>query len=143
MKIISVGKIKETYFVDILKDNIKKINQNKKIEIIELNDEKIRENSSLKEELNILKLEGENILKNIKKSDYVVSLAIEGKLINDEEFSGIINMNKDIVFVIGGSLGLFEEVKKRSNLLISFSRMTFTHNFMRVLLVDKILRSTL
>ncbi len=127
MKIICVGKIKE----QALKEDIKRLKKN--IEIIEIPDEKCPENYSDKEKENVKITEGKKILKHIKNNDYVISLAIEGKLISTEKLKD--KLNDNVVFIIGGSLGLSDEVIKRSDYLLSFSRMTFPHQLMRWILI--------
>lgn len=142
MKIIVTGKLKEEYFRNIELNLLKKIKKHTNIEIIELKDEKIPENASQKVLNNILKKEGEQILSKVNKTDYVVSLCIEGKSITSKFFKEeIIKNHQNVTFIIGGSLGLSDEVKKRSNLKISFSNLTFTHQMMRVILIDEILNS--
>ncbi len=142
MKIIVTGQLKDDYFKNIEQSLISDIKKKTNFEIIELKDEKIPQNSSEKTDLQILKKEGDNILSKIKKSDYVVSLCIEGKEINTSTLKKTVANNKDnLVFIIGGSLGLSDEVKSRSNLKISFSRMTLTHQMMRVILIDEINKS--
>ncbi len=142
MKIIVTGQLKDDYFKNIEQNLISDIKKKTNFEIIELKDEKIPQNSSEKMDLQILKKEGDNILSKIKKSDYVVSLCIEGKEINTSTLKKTVSNNRDnLVFIIGGSLGLSEDVKNRSNLKISFSRMTLTHQMMRVILVDEINKS--
>ncbi len=127
MKIICVGKIKEK----ALKDDIKKLKKN--IEIIEIPDEKCPENYSDKEKEKVKIIEGKKILKHIRNEDYVIALAIEGELISTKELKR--KVFDRTVFVIGGSLGLSDEVLKRSDYLLSFSRMTFPHQLMRWILM--------
>ncbi len=139
MKIIVTGQLKEEYYRKIEQELSKSISKKTKFDIIELKDEKIPQNSNEKLDEKILIKEGERILDKITKSDYVVSLCIEGKAISSSYFKNeIIDKRDNIVFIIGGSLGLSEEVKKRSNLKISFSKMTFTHQMMRIVLIDEI-----
>lgn len=139
IKIVCVGKIKEKYFKDAINEYIKRIGKYTKLEIIEIND---------LDRLNItdiLKKEGESILKHIKDRDYVVTLEIEGIKMNSIELaSKIDNMffkNSNITFVIGGSYGLSDEVKNRSNFKLSFSDFTFPHQLFRVILLEQIYRS--
>lgn len=139
IKIVCVGKIKEKYFKDAINEYIKRIGKYTKLEIIEIND---------LDRLNIadiLKKEGEAILKYIKDRDYVVTLEIEGIKMNSIELaSKIDNMlfkNSNITFVIGGSYGLSDEVKNRSNFKLSFSDFTFPHQLFRVILLEQIYRS--
>ena len=139
IKIVCVGKIKEKYFKDAINEYIKRIGKYTKLEIIEIND---------LDRLNIadiLKKEGEAILKHIKDRDYVVTLEIEGIKMNSIELaSKIDNMlfkNSNITFVIGGSYGISDEVKNRSNFKLSFSDFTFPHQLFRVILLEQIYRS--
>ncbi len=139
MKIIVTGQLKDEYFRKIEQELLNDIKRKTKLDIIELKDEKIPNNSNDKIDAQILKKEGEKILEKIQKSDYVVSLCIEGKDISSKYLKNeIISKNDNVVFVIGGSLGLSSEVKARSNAKISFSKMTFTHQMMRVILIDEI-----
>lgn len=138
MKIICVGKVKEEYFKNAIKEYQTRLSKYTKLDIIELND------YALTPSLNKQK-EGEEILKNIKEKDYVITLEINGKKYNSKDLSDRINkiqiINSNIVFVIGGSDGLSDEVKKRSNEAISFSDLTFPHQLFRVMLLEQIYRS--
>lgn len=139
IKIVCVGKIKEKYFKDAINEYIKRIGKYTKLEIIEINDlDRLNIND-------ILQKEGEAILKHIKDRDYVVTLEIEGIKMNSIELaSKIDNMlfkNSNITFVIGGSYGLSDEVKNRSNFKLSFSDFTFPHQLFRVILLEQIYRS--
>ena len=138
MKIICVGKIKEEYFKNAIKEYQTTLSKYTKLEIVELND------NSLTPSLNKQK-EGEEILKNIKDKDYVITLEITGKKYNSIELAKKIEkiqiINSNIVFVIGGSDGLSEDVKKRSNEKISFSDLTFPHQLFRVMLLEQMYRS--
>ena len=137
MKIICVGKVKEKFFVDAMNEYSKRISKYTKLEIIEIPDES---NESI-----AMKKEGEKILSKIKDNDYVVTLEIEGNDLNSLEFAQKIdnnfNSNKNLTFVIGGSYGLDESVKSRSNYKISFSRLTFPHQLFRVILLEQIYRA--
>ena len=133
IKIIAVGKIKETYLKDMINDYLKRLSKYHKVELIEVKDSNIFE-------------EKEEILKYINKNDYLISLAIEGKELNSIEFkdlinNNLINGNSYIVFIIGGSDGLHEEIKKMSKEKISFSKMTFPHGLFRAILLEQIYRS--
>lgn len=141
MKLIVTGQLKDDYFRNIESEILKNIKKKLNFEIIELKDEKIPSNSNEKIDAQILKKEGDKILEKIKKNDYVVSLCIEGKQIKSDYFKNNIISKENIVFIIGGSLGLSDEVKKRSSLKISFSDMTFTHQMMRIILLDEINKS--
>ena len=138
IKIICLGKIKEQFFKEAEKEYLKRISKYTKIDIIELEDEK-------DDDINkCLRLEKEQILKNIKPKDNVIILDINGKMLNSEEFSKKINdeltYNSNITFIIGSSNGLDEEIKKLSNKKISFSKMTFPHQMFRILLLEQIYR---
>lgn len=137
IKIICVGKLKESYLKDAIEEYTKRLSRYTKLEIIELPDE------SLKEKDKCLELEGEKILKNIKDKDYVITLEIDGKMIDSIGFSKkieILETTGNIVFVIGGSYGLSHQVKARRNEAISFSKMTFPHQLFRVFLLEQIYR---
>jgi len=135
IKIIVVGKIKFqelNFLIEYYKKQI-----NRKIEIIEIKDESKIEN---------IKKETTQILKNIKKDDYVVALLIEGKMLSSQNFAKFIenieiNDNKNICFIIGGSFGLEKDVLNKANFLISFSKMTFPHQLMRLILIEQIYRA--
>jgi len=142
---ITVGKIKEKFMTDAINEYGKRLSRYCKLEIIELQDEKTPDNASAVEEENIKNKEGERILAKIKDGAYVISLAIEGKQLDSVELSQKINDlgvngTSHIVFIIGGSLGLSDAVKKRSDYLLSFSKMTFPHQLMRVILLEQVYR---
>lgn len=138
IKIIAVGKIKEKYLIDAIKEYEKRISKYTKLRIIELIDESYDIKKTLLKEK-------ESIMKNINDKDYVITLDIEGKLLDSLEFSknmdDIQNYNSDICFVIGGSYGLHDDIKKRSNYSLSFSKMTFPHQLFRVILLEQIYRA--
>jgi 23S rRNA (pseudouridine1915-N3)-methyltransferase len=143
--IISVGKLKEKYLKDAIAEYSKRLSRYCKLEIIEVPDEKAPDNASDKEELLIKEKEGLSILKNIKSSMFVVTLDLKGKMLNSEDFSRFIQEcgvdgESNIAFIIGGSLGLSPEVLKRSDFSLSFSKMTFPHQLMRVILLEQIYR---
>ena len=140
---ISVGKIKEKYFVDKIKENIKSLKKNYKVNNIEVADEKCPEKLSDAEMVIVKTKEGERILKNINPSFFVIALAIEGENISSEKFQKKINQmrqegRKHFVFIIGGSLGLSDDVLKRANYKLSFSKMTFPHQLMKVILTEQV-----
>ena len=144
--VVCVGKIKEKYLSMAIEEYSKRLSRYCKLEIIELPDEKTPDNASPAEELQIKKKEGERILKNIKDSAYVIALAIEGKMLSSEELADKmqqlgVNGESHLVFVIGGSLGLDAEVLDRADYKLSFSKMTFPHQLMRVILLEQIYRS--
>ena len=125
--ILTVGKIKEKYLRDAIAEYSKRLSRYAKLEIIEVADEKTPDNASETVETNIKNKEAERLLKYIRDDAYLITLEIKG--------------TSHIIFVIGGSLGLGEEVLKRSNYALSFSKMTFPHQLMRVILLEQIYRS--
>lgn len=146
VKILCVGKIKEKFYRDAILEYSKRLSKYCSLEIVEVNDEKTSENST-ENEINIIKdKEGERILKHIKDKDYAIALAIQGKHQDSVAFSKYIENlgitgNSSICFVIGGSLGLSDAVMGRCNASISFSKMTFPHQLMRVILLEQIYRA--
>ena len=131
IKIICVGKLKEKYLVDACIEYSKRISKYTKLEIIELKDSNINE-------------EKENILKHLNK-DYIITLEIEGEMLDSVSLSKKIDTvflnNSNITFIIGGSLGLHNDIKKLSNFKLSFSKLTFPHQLFRVMLLEQIYRS--
>jgi len=143
IKLITVGKLKEKYLKDAVEEYLKRISKFCEFEIIEVPDEKIPDNASVKEEIQIKQKEGDLILKHIKDDMYVIALAIDGNMLSSPDFRNFIKKLKltgknNIAFIIGGSLGLSEKVLNRSNYKLSFSRMTFPHQLMRVILLEQI-----
>lgn len=144
--VITVGKIKEKYLRDAIAEYSKRLSKYCKLEILEVADEKTPENASETMEEGIRQKEGERILKHIKEDAYVITLEIGGKMLDSVEFSRKIETlgiqgKSHICFVIGGSIGLSQEVLKRSDYGLSFSKMTFPHQLMRVILLEQIYRS--
>ena len=143
--LITVGKIKEKYLKDAIAEYSKRLSRYCKLEIIEVADEKTPDNASETVENGIRDKEGERILKYVKDDAYVVTLEIKGKLLTSEELAEIdklgIQGTSHIIFIIGGSIGLGKEVLKRSDYALSFSKMTFPHQLMRVILLEQIYRS--
>lgn len=144
--LITVGKIKEKYFTDAIKEYAKRLSRYCKLEIMELADEKTPDGASEAEEMQIKAKEGERILKSVKDNAYVFALAIQGKKMSSEDFADTINRlgiggDSHLMFIIGGSLGLDDRVLKRADRLISFSDMTFPHQLMRVILLEQIYRA--
>ena len=143
---VVVGKIKEKYFTDAIREYSKRLSRYCKLEIVELADEKTPDGASEAEEVAIREKEGERILKALKDDAYVIALAIEGKMLDSVELSQKIDRlgvsgTSHIAFVIGGSLGLAPAVMKRADYALSFSRMTFPHQLMRVVLLEQLYRS--
>ena len=146
IKIVTVGKLKEKYLKDGIAEYSKRISRFAAVEMIELADEKTPDRASDSENEKILDLEGNRILSKIGDREFVVVLAIEGKTLSSEEFSkqleqASINGYSTLTFVIGGSLGLSNEVKKRANLSVSFGSLTLPHQLMRLVLVEQIYRA--
>ena len=144
--IVTVGKIKEKYLRDAIAEYTKRLSKYCKLEIVEVADEKTSDNASAAIEDGIRQKEGERILKNIADDAFVITLEIEGKLLDSVEFSKkmeqlAVQGKSHICFVIGGSIGLGQEVLKRSNYALSFSKMTFPHQLMRVILLEQIYRA--
>lgn len=140
IKIVCVGKIKEQFLVDGIKEYQKRMESWKGVEIIEVKECNNASTTKTKE------LEGELILDKISKEDYVITLEIEGKMIDSIELSKKIDElftygNANITFVIGGSWGLSDKVKSRSNYKLSFSKFTFPHQLMRLILMEQIYRA--
>lgn len=136
IKIICVGKIKEKYFKDAIEEYVKRLSKYTKLDIIELPDYNYDIAKTKIEE-------GKNILSKINEKDFVVTMEINGKKPNSVELSDFIdkNISKNIVFVIGGSYGLSDDVLRRSNYSLSFSNLTFPHQLFRILLLEQIYRS--
>ncbi len=146
VKILCVGKVKEKFYRDAISEYSKRLSKYCSLEIVEVADEKTSD-AATEVENNIIKSkEGERILKHIKDKDFVISLAIEGQEKDSIQFSKYIENlgvsgKSSIVFVIGGSLGISDEVFKRTDYKISFSKMTFPHQLMRVILLEQIYRA--
>lgn len=144
--VICVGKIKEKFYTQAIMEYSKRLSRYCKLEIVELADEKTPENAGEQVNLNIKAKEGDRILSAIKDDAYVIALAIEGKMLDSVELSQKIeklgiNGTSNITFVMGGSLGLDKRVLDRADYKLSFSKMTFPHQLMRVVLLEQIYRS--
>lgn len=143
--IICVGKLKEKFSKEAIDEYKKRLTRFCKLDIIEIPDLKIPDNASLKTQEQIVIKEGEAILSKIKDNSFVIAMCVEGELVKSEDIADIINKqsrnSSNIVFLIGGSLGLSDEVKKRANLRISFGRITLPHQLIRVVLCEQIYRA--
>ncbi len=144
--VITVGKIKEKYLKDAIAEYSKRLSKYCKLEIIEVADEKTPDNASEVVEEGIRSKEAERILKYVKEDAFVITLEIQGKLLTSEELADKIEKlgvqgTSHITFIIGGSIGLGKEVLARSNFALSFSKMTFPHQLMRVILLEQVYRS--
>ena len=144
--LLTVGKIQEKYLKDAIAEYSKRLSKYCKLEIIEVADEKTPDNASEVVENVIRDKEGERLLKYVKDDTFVITLEIKGKMMTSEELAekidtlGIRGVSH-IMFIIGGSIGLGEDVIKRSDFALSFSKMTFPHQLMRVILLEQIYRS--
>ena len=144
--LLTVGKIKEKYLKDAIAEYSKRLSKYCKLEIIEVADEKTPDNASEVVENVIRDKEGERLLKYVKDDAFVITLEIKGKMMTSEELAekidtlGIRGVSH-IMFIIGGSIGLGEDVIKRSDFALSFSKMTFPHQLIRVILLEQIYRS--
>lgn len=139
IKIICVGKLKEKYLIDACSEYLKRLQKYTNIEIIEVQDEKIDE------EKQALQKEKEKIEKLLNPKDFIITMEIEGKELSSIELAEKLNQiqiqNSNITFLIGGSHGIHQDIKSKSNLKLSFSKMTFPHQLFRVLLLEQIYRS--
>lgn len=143
--VVCVGKIKEKFFTDAINEYSKRLSRFCKIDIVEVKDIKIPDNPSDKECAQVLEKEAELILAKIPKDSYIIPLCIEGKELSSPELADkirTISMEKShITFIIGGSLGMTEDVKRMGNLRLSFGKMTLPHQLMRVVLLEQIYRA--
>ena len=147
IKIIAVGKIKEKFYKEAIEEYLKRMSSYNNIEIIEVADEPAGEDLSKKEIEQVKEKEGAKILNKVKDDDYVVSLEILGKEETSESFAKFIEtersegFGRNLVFIIGGSNGLSKAVSQRANKKQSFSKMTYPHQLMRVILIEQIYRA--
>lgn len=144
--ILAVGKLKEKYWKQAISEYEKRLSAYSKIEIIEVLDEKAPENMSDKEIEQVKEKEGQRLLAKIKPQATVITLEIQGKMLSSEGLAEEMQRRmtqgqSDFVFVIGGSNGLHENVLQRSNYALSFSKMTFPHQMMRVVLIEQVYRA--
>lgn len=146
ISIICVGKIKEKFYRDAIEEYAKRLSKYCKFEIVEVADEKIPDKASAVEEGQIKEKEASRILSKIKPDAYVCTLEIAGKQLSSTELADwmektAIGGRSHITFIIGGSLGLHSSVLQRSDYALSFSKMTFPHQLMRVVLSEQIYRA--
>lgn len=144
--ILAVGKLKEKYWKQAMSEYEKRLGPYSKIEIIEVPDEKAPENMSDKEIEQVKEKEGQRLLAKIKPQATVITLEIEGKMLSSESLAKELQQRmtqgqSDFVFIIGGSNGLHDDILKRSNYALSFSKMTFPHQMMRVVLIEQVYRA--
>lgn len=139
IKLLVVGKIKETFFKDAIKEYEKRLSKYTKLSIIEIMDKSYENEEVIKDK------EGKLLLEKINDKDFVVTLDIAGIKLTSEELAKNIDTwqikNSNIVFIIGGSYGLSSEIKKRSNYALSFSKLTFPHQLFRVMFLEQLYRS--
>ncbi|MBN8208841.1 23S rRNA (pseudouridine(1915)-N(3))-methyltransferase RlmH [Bacillus sp. NTK071] len=146
ISIVTVGKLKEKYLKQGIAEYTKRLGPFAKVEVIEVADEKAPENLSETEMIQVKKAEGDRILGKISPDAHVIALAIDGKMKTSEQLAHNLDQlatygKSKVAFVIGGSLGLSEDVLKRANDTLSFSKMTFPHQLMRLVLVEQIYRA--
>lgn len=146
ISVLCVGKIKEKFYSDAIAEYLKRLSRYAQVEIKELADEKTPDGASEAVELEIKQKEGQRILSKWDENAYTFILAIKGKGYTSEEFASKIEEvtlygKSHIQFVIGGSLGLSDEVTKKGDALLSFSKMTFPHQLMRVVLLEQVYRA--
>lgn len=146
IRLICVGKIKEKYLVQGISEYKKRLSRYAKLEIIEVQDEKAPESLSPAEEQAVLEREGERLTRYMRDSAVKIVLAIEGQPFSSEEFAEklqryALSGRSQLDFIIGGSLGLDQAIIKQADLLLSFSRFTFPHQLMRLILMEQIYRA--
>ena len=144
--IITVGKLKEKYLVNGINEYVKRLQPYAKVEIVEVADEKAPEQLSEAEMLGVKEKEGERILAKVADDAYVVALAINGEMWSSEKLAKELDKlatygRSKVAFIIGGSLGLSSTVTKRADAALSFSKMTFPHQLMRLILVEQVYRA--
>ena len=146
IQIIAVGKLKEKYLTQGIAEYVKRLGPYTKLQIIEVADEKAPEQLSESEERQIKAKEGERILSHVRPDAYVIALAIDGEMWTSEQLAGKLDElatygASHVCFIIGGSLGLSDEVLRRANLKLSFGRITYPHQLIRLILVEQIYRT--
>ncbi len=146
IKVVAIGKIKESYWRDALEEYSKRLSGYCTLEILESDDEKAPADCSEKEALQIKDKEGKKLLSQIKPSEYVVALDLNANTYDSPQLAArleewFVQGNSTVTFLIGGSLGLSDEVKKKANERLTLSRLTFTHQMTRVILLEQIYRA--
>lgn len=146
IEILAVGKLKEKYLIDGIKEYLKRLGPYAKVTVVETPDEKVPEQLSAAQEEQAKVREGERLLALIKPDAHVIALAIDGQLWSSEELAAKLDElgtygRSRVAFVIGGSLGLSTDVLKRADAKLSFGRLTFPHQLMRLVLVEQIYRA--
>ncbi|MBP1994642.1 23S rRNA (pseudouridine(1915)-N(3))-methyltransferase RlmH [Paenibacillus eucommiae] len=146
IQVLAVGKLKESYLVQGIAEYVKRLGPYAKVQLIEVPDEKAPENMSPAEEQQVKGKEGERVLAQLRSDAFVVALAIDGKALSSEQLAQQLDQlatygRSQVAFVIGGSLGLSDEVLRRADMRLSFGRMTLPHQLMRLVLVEQIYRA--
>lgn len=146
ISIIAVGKLKEKYLKQGIEEYLKRLGPYAKVQVKEVADEKAPDNMSENEMKEVKQKEGERILSQISQDAYVITLEIDGKMLTSEKFAAKLDElatygKSKIAFVIGGSVGISENVQKRSDLALSFSELTFPHQMMRMILLEQVYRA--
>lgn len=146
IQIIAVGKLKESYLMDGISEYLKRLRPYAKVEVIEVADEKEPDNASVAEQEIVREREAERILKRLRKGSVTVALAIDGKPVSSEGLAEHLKNwalagKSDYCFIIGGSLGLHQNVLEQAEIKLSFGKMTFPHQLMRLILVEQIYRA--
>ncbi len=144
--ILAVGKIKEKFLSDAINEYSKRLGRYCRLEIIRVKDDPTPDNPTDKERDIVLKREGERLIEKIPKGAYVIPLCIEGKQKSSEEFAKIMSEipsggKSEVVFIIGGSMGLWDRIKDMADIKLSFSKMTFPHQLMCVILLEQLYRA--
>ncbi len=146
IRIICIGKLKEKYWSDAVAEYSKRLSRFCSLEIVELKEARLPDKASPADEARVKEEEGRAILGKVDEGTFVITLEIKGKELSSEELAAKVEEltlegKSDLAFIIGGSLGLSPEVSRRANFKLSFSRMTFPHQMMRVVLLEQIYRS--
>ena len=144
--IITIGKIKEKYLRDGIDEFLKRLRPYGQVDVVELNEGKMPERASEAERQKVLQQEGERLLGRVKPGSYVYVLDVHGKTISSEQFAQDlydlgIQGRSDITFIIGGPFGLWDGVRRAADVALSFSPMTFTHQMVRLLLIEQLYRA--
>ncbi len=145
LKIIAVGKVREKYYRDGIDEYLKRLTPYARVSVVEVEDEPIPEKASVKEEEAVKDKEGERILRQLRPGSYTIALAVQGREMSSEELAASLAdlsaAGREVNLVIGGSLGLSAAVLRTADCLLSFSRFTFPHQLMRLILVEQLYRA--
>jgi 23S rRNA (pseudouridine1915-N3)-methyltransferase len=146
IQIVAVGRLKEKYLLDGIAEYLKRLGPYAKVQIVEVPDEKAPESMSAAEELQVKQREGERILAQLRPDSHVVAMAIDGEKWSSDELARQLGQlgtygRSHVAFIIGGSLGLSDAVLKRADQRLSFGRITFPHQLMRLVLVEQVYRA--